>query len=119
MELLDFFKQVPMPVLIFLLILMVITLILLLNYLKNRTLEGMREDVYHLFLKAEHTYAYDSAGKQKLTYVVSKARSLLPTWLQLFITDTMLMQLVDKWFVAVKDLLDDGKVNGSTKKEGE
>lgn len=82
-------------------------------YLRDKSLEAIRNDVYSLFLKAEHRYLETGAGKQKLKYVVQKARSLLPGWLQFFISDELLMKVIDGWFQAVKDLLDDGKVNGS------
>lgn len=82
-------------------------------YLKNRTLDEIRADVYHLILQAEHRYIESGSGKQKLRWVVGKARALLPNWLQAFISEDMLTELVQKWFDAVKDLLDDGKYNES------
>lgn len=30
-----------------------------------------------------------------------------------FVTEEMMMKVIDEWFKGVKDLLDDGKVNGS------
>lgn len=84
-------------------------------YMKHKTLNEIRADVYQLFLKAEHTYKESGQGKQKLKWVVSRARSLLPDWLQMFITDAALEKIIDLWFKAVKDLLDDGKYNKSVK----
>lgn len=83
-------------------------------YIRNNTLEDIRADVYQLFLEAEHKYMRTGSGKTKMAYVISHARQLLPSWAQLFITDDMLMKVVQLWFDAVKDLLDDGKYNGST-----
>ena len=40
---------------------------------------------------------------------------LLPKWLQIFVTEEAMMKVIDKWFEGVKDLLDDGRVNGSQK----
>lgn len=82
-------------------------------YLKNSTLDDIRADVYQLILKAEHMYYTSGCGKQKLKWVVNRARSLLPGWLQAFISVDMMTELVQKWFDAVKDLLDDGKYNNS------
>ncbi len=82
-------------------------------YFKNRTLDEIRADVYQLILRAEHMYMESGTGYQKMKYVVSRARSLLPSWLQFFITEDTLTALIQKWFDAVKDLLDDGKYNGS------
>lgn len=83
--------------------------------MKQKGLEGIRKDVYELILKAEHIYKESGQGKQKLKWVVSQARKLLPKWLQVFVTEKTLEKIIDMWFRGVKDLLDDGKVNGSGK----
>ena len=72
------------------------------------------EDVYQLILTAERAYNYGD-NKQKLKYVVQEARKLLPNWLQVVLSDYILERTVEAWFKGVKDLLDDGKVNGSQK----
>ncbi|MBR3762179.1 MAG: hypothetical protein IKK59_05495 [Lachnospiraceae bacterium] len=82
-------------------------------YIREHTLENIRADVYKLFLKAEHTYTETATGKQKMEYVIQRARSMLPNWAQFFITEELLRKVVQLWFEAVKDLLDDGKVNKS------
>ena len=82
-------------------------------YLRDMTLEEIRADVYQLFLKAEHNPEFMESGKQKMKWVISQARMLLPKWLRFFITDEFLEMIVQGWFDAVKDLLDDGKFNGS------
>ena len=40
---------------------------------------------------------------------------MLPKWLQIFVTEEAMIKVIDKWFEGVKDLLDDGRVNGSQK----
>ena len=85
-------------------------------YFKEKTLNEIRADVYQLFLEAEHRYTETKQGKQKLKWVVSRARGLLPDWLQIFITESALEKMIDLWFGAVKDLLDDGKYNKSVKR---
>lgn len=82
-------------------------------YVKNRTLDDIRDDVYALFLKAEHRYTESGSGKQKMEFVIQRARSMLPSWARLFITDEVLEAAVEMWFRAIKDLLDDGKLNGT------
>ena len=82
-------------------------------YVRNKTLADIRADVYQLFLKAEHNPEFTKSGKQKMKWVLSRARMLLPAWLQVFITDTFLEKVIEGWFRAVKDLLDDGKMNKS------
>lgn len=111
MELLN---AVPMWVLFLLVaIVVILAIVVMVNYLKNKSLENIRNDVYQLILKAEHKYKESSSGQQKLKWVVSQARGLLPKWAQALISEDTLLKLIDTWFRGVKDLLDDGKVNGS------
>ena len=88
-------------------------------YISVMTLDDIRADVYQLFLEAEHTYQHTESGKQKMSYVIQRARSLLPNWAQFFITEALLKKVVQIWFDAVKDLLDDGKLNRSGKESEE
>lgn len=116
MELLNFLNQVPIPVLILVIaVLVVITAVVVYQYAKAKGLEGIRKEVYELFLHAEHIYKESGQGEQKLKWVVQQARGLLPKWLQIFVTEEAMMKVIDKWFEGVKDLLDDGRVNGSQK----
>lgn len=87
-------------------------------YMRDKTLSEIRGDVYQLFLQAENAFTESGSGKQKMKWVISKARGLLPEWLQFFITEEFLYKVIQAWFDAVKDLLDDGKVNGSVKETG-
>ena len=88
-------------------------------YLRDKSLNDIRADVYQLFLKAEHDPELMESGKKKMKWVLNMARSLLPGWAQIIITDTFLERIVEGWFQAVKDLLDDGKLNGSEKESEE
>lgn len=116
MELLNFLKQIPFPVLLVaVLILLVVTLVIAFQYAKHKGLEGIREQVYQLILKAEHRYKESGTGQQKLKWVVQQARGLLPKWLQVIMSEDALLKIIDVWFCGVKDLLDDGKINGSQK----
>lgn len=82
-------------------------------YIRDKTLSDIRADVYQLFLKAEHNPEFAESGKQKMKWVLSQARMLLPSWLQVLITDAFMEKVIEGWFRAVKDLLDDGKMNKS------
>ena len=114
MELLEFIKQIPAPVLFMALaILMIVTIVIAIQYMKSKGLDGIRMDVYQLILRAEHIYHESGQGQQKLKYVVQQARGLLPKWMQVFITEDAMIKIIEKWFSGVKDLLDDGKVNDS------
>lgn len=85
-------------------------------YVRDKTLEDIRTDVYQLFLMAEHMYL-SGEGKQKMDYVIQSARALLPPVAQFFITEELLRKVIQLWFDSVKDLLDDGKYNGSAKEQ--
>lgn len=118
MELLEFFKQIPLPILIVVIaILLIVTIVVVIQYINQKGLNGIREDVYQLILRAEHMYNESGAGKQKFDWVIQQARGLLPKWLQMLVPESVLRNLVQKWFDGIKDLLDDGKVNGSQKVE--
>lgn len=113
MELLN---MVPMWLIIVILIIVALTIIMMaVTYFKGRSLEEIRNDVYQLILKAEHMYEESGTGKQKMKWVVSQARKLLPKWVQALISEDILMNIIQAWFDGVKDLLDDGKMNHSEK----
>ena len=114
MDIYDAIRSAPIPVLIVVLIaLVVLTAYIMYEYAKLKGLDGIRAQVYQYMLKAEHIYYASGQGRQKLKYVVSRARGLLPKWLQVFISDEALINLIEVWFREVKDLLDDGRVNES------
>ena len=77
----------------------------LIDYITKKGLEGIRLDVYKLFVEAEKTFKASKQGQQKFDYVIHMARGLLPKPIQLFVSDNMLKE--------IKDLLDDGKLNNS------
>lgn len=118
MELLELLKQIPLPIIVLvLLVLIVLTVVISVKYIKQKGLEGIRTDVYQLILRAEHLYNESGMGKQKFEWVIQQARGLLPKWLQVFISVDLLKNIIQKWFDGVKDLLDDGKMNGSQDNE--
>lgn len=82
-------------------------------WIRNRTLDDIREEVYQKFLEAEHKEGFEHSGQKKMEWVLRQARGLLPGWVQPMITDSFLKKVVQGWFDAVKDLLDDGKLNQS------
>lgn len=116
MELLNLLKQVPLPIMILVIaVLLVLTIVIAFQYAKMKGLEGIREDAYKLILEAEHKFTGDDKNKQKLAYVIQQARGLLPKWLQIIFTEERMKNIINEWYKGVKDLLDDGKVNGSQK----
>lgn len=86
-------------------------------YLRDKTLNDIRADVYNLFLRAEHNPEVMESGKKKMEWVLRRSRLLLPSWARVLITDKFLEYVVEGWFRAIKDMLDDGKINKSDKSE--
>ena len=65
-------------------------------YLREKTLEEIRADVYQLFLNAEHIYKESAQGQQKMKWVIQQARGLLPEWAKAIISEEMLMMAREK-----------------------
>lgn len=113
MELLN---TIPVWIIITVAVVVLMTIVAMaVTYFKSRSLEDIRTDVYQLILEAEHIYEESGSGKQKMKWVVSQARKLLPQWAQALISEDTLMNIIQIWFDGVKDLLDDGKMNNSSK----
>ena len=94
---------------------LIIVFCLLIKLLQRIGLEKIRSAVYQLFLEAEHNFQ-SGYGKEKFEYVVNLAKNLVPAPFNIFITDTLLRKVVQAWFDMIKDLLDDGKLNGKGEK---
>lgn len=92
---------------------------LVIEYIRDKGLEGIRADVYQLFLKAEHMLKERGQGEQRMKWVIQKARGLLPPALQFLITEKLLIRIIQLWFDGIKDILDDGKINQSIRNEGD
>ena len=94
MELLEFLKQIPVPILlIVILVLLVVTIVIAVQYARQKGLDGIRNDVYELILKAEHLYNESGAGKQKFEWVIQQARGAAGLPLRVY-TETDCPELV-------------------------
>ena len=90
-----------------------IAVFLIVKYVRHIGLEDIRERVYKAFVEAEHEFQYgDNANK--FEYVVNIAKSAIPRPFNLLITENLLRKVVQAWFDLAKDLLDDGKFNGTS-----
>lgn len=77
--------------------------------------EKIRNKLYELFLEAEHSI---TGGENKMNYCLENLYSyVIPEKLKIFISQELFCEvsrkIVDKVFLSVKDLLDDGKYNKS------
>lgn len=112
----EFLVQYPVIAFIFIVLVVIAIIYLAIKFVQIIGLERIRGYVYKLFVEAEHEFEHGE-NIQKFEYVVQLARSHLPTWAEPFITEKLLRSVIQIWFDLCKDLLDDGKFNG-TGKEG-
>lgn len=112
----QYFVSNPVIAIIFILIVAAVFIFLLVKKLQSMGMEKIRAVVYQAFIKAEHKFTYGD-NTQKFEYVVNLARSHLPAPFNIFVTESLLRSVVQMWFDLVKDLLDDGRVNGTTQED--
>ena len=91
----------------------VLAVFLLVKAVQKIGLEKIRGYVYKLFVAAEHEFKYGE-NTEKFEYVINLARAAIPMPFSLFITESLLRKVVQAWFDLTKDLLDDGKLNGTS-----
>ena len=90
-----------------------IAVFLIVKYIRHVGLESIRERVYQAFIDAEHDFQ-QGENTEKFEYVINIAKTAIPAPFNLFITENLLRKVVQAWFDLVKDLLDDGKFNGTS-----
>lgn len=92
----------------------VLALCLIVKLVQRVGLEKIRGYVYKLFVAAENEFQHGD-NTEKFEYVICFARSAIPVPFNLFITESLLRKVVQAWFDLTKDLLDDGRMNGTSK----
>ena len=108
----EFLTNNPVLAIIFVALIIILAVFLIVKALQKIGLEKIRAYVYKKFVEAEHEFQYGE-NTQKFEYVVQLAKSAIPTPFNFFITETLLRKVIQAWFDICKDLLDDGKINGS------
>ena len=112
----EFLTQNPVIATIFIVVVGVAALILFIKIMQTIGMEKVRDYVYKLFVEAEHEFKHGE-NEEKFNYVILYAKSAIPTPFNLFITENTVRKVVQLWFNLCKDLLDDGKLNGTGKDE--
>ena len=82
---------------------------------EGKSMDELRLMCYQLILEAEHAYKAGKMGPLKMNYVIDKLYQKMPGFLRGLVSREALGHLCQVWFDEVKDLLDDGKTNGSIK----
>jgi hypothetical protein len=65
-------------------------------------------------LWAEKVITGTKRGQERFELVLKQVYSLIPPWLQFFVTESDLREQLQKWYDCIKDYLDNGKVDNST-----
>lgn len=112
----NYLVENPIVALIFVAIVVVIAIFLFVKAMQIVGMEKIRGHVYKFFVQAEHAFKHGE-NEDKFEYVVCLARSAVPTPFDLFITENFMRKTIQLWFDICKDLLDDGKFNGTGKGE--
>ena len=112
----EYLTQNPFIAATFIVIVLLIAIFLFVKAMQNIGMEKIREYVYGLFIKAEHEFKHGE-NKEKFEYVILFAKGAIPAPFNLFITESLLREVVQLWFYLCKDLLDDGKMNGTVEED--
>lgn len=99
---------------VFLIIVLAVICIIAVKILQSIGMEKVRKTVYLAFVDAENRFKKGD-NRAKFEYVVSKAKKAVPAPFNLFITEKLLRNVIQLWFDLCKDLLDDGRINGTGK----
>lgn len=96
-----------------------IVVFLVVKTMQKLGLDTIRLYAYNWFEKAEDEFE-QGQNEEKFEYVLNLAKMTIPSPFNVFITESVLRKAVQLWFDLCKDLLDDGKINASSKvEEGE
>ena len=112
----QYFVEQPIETTVFLVLVVGVAFLILVKCMRTIGMEKVRKEVYQAFLKAEHRFRHGD-NDLKFEYVVDVAKKSLPAPFNLFITETLLRDVIQLWFDLIKDLLDDGKLNGTGKED--
>ena len=83
---------------------------------KIEALKKLRETAYQLMILAEKKFGTDTGmGVDKFNFVIERLYKLLPETIVFFISEETFRGYIQMIYTQVKDLLDDGVDNNSTK----
>ena len=108
----NYLVENPVIAAIFVVVVLVIAIYVFIKVMQAVGMEKIRAYVYEKFIEAEHKFQYGD-NEEKFEYVIDLAKNAIPYPFYIFITETFLCNVIQTWFDICKDLLDDGKINGS------
>lgn len=110
----QYFIDNPKLAIIFICIVAVIFCYIAVKIMQTIGMEKVRKAVYRAFVDAERHFQHGD-NWAKFEYVVDIAKKSIPAPFNLFITEDFMRKVIQLWFDLCKDLLDDGRVNGTGK----
>lgn len=113
----EFLVSNPIIAIVFIVLVLAFAVFVFIKAMQKIGLDKIRLYAYKWFEDAENEFQHGE-NTQKFEYVVQLARSALPLPFSLFITEGLLRRMVQLWFDVCKDLLDDGKFNGTSVEAG-
>ena len=114
----QYFIDHPKLAILFIAIVVAIVIYFIVSTMRTIGMEKVRKAVYRAFIDAERHFQYGD-NQAKFEYVVEVARKAVPSPFDLFITEEFMRKVIQLWFDLCKDLLDDGRVNGTGHKESD
>ena len=112
----EYLIENPIAAVVFIVIAVVVAVFLLVKVMQTVGMEKVRKIVYKAFVVAENKFQHGD-NVEKFNFVINVAKDTIPTPFNLFITESLLRKVIQAWFDLCKDLLDDGRLNGSKEKE--
>lgn len=95
-------------------LLLLIVLVVVVYMVVTKQWDKLRKMAYDAILLAENTIKGSKMGQERFAQVLNYLYDeLIPPWLKPFVTEEMLKHKLQSWFDEVKDLLDNGKKDGS------
>lgn len=83
----------------------------------NKKWEQLRATAYKMIIYAEKAITGSKKGKERFELVLEKLYSLVPTWLRFFFDEITLRLKLQEWYDHIKDYLDNGVIDGSSKSD--
>lgn len=115
MAIYDYLLLNPILAIIFIVVVVLLFVFLLVKFMQKVGLQKIQLYAYRWFEEAENKFNQGD-NTQKFDYVIQLARSSIPSPFNLFITEKVLVKVIQLWFDLCKDFLDDGKLNNTVKK---
>ena len=101
---------------VFIVVVIVALIYVLIKLMQKVGLDKVRSIAYKGFIIAEEEFNYGE-NAEKFDFVVNLVKDAVPRPFNLFITETLLRKVIQMWFDLCKDILDDGRLNGTIKEE--